>query len=265
MDTAAIEAAGTAPLKPYLARDRRRQDPRAARRAVRQARLRQPGRPRHRRRLQGPGPSIRRSPARRRLGLPEPRILSRRQRQDEGAPRRLSQLYRHHREARRPARRRSGADRIIALETALSKAQWTAADRRDIDKIYNPMTPRAADEAGAAVRLDRDAAPRRASAAPRRSSCTEPSAVAGAGKILASTPLSTWKEWLAFRFVSDHATCCPRRSTTRASPSIRRSCPAFSSSANAGSAALRRSTARSARASARSTSSRTTRPSPSGR
>ena len=31
---------------------------------------------------------------------------------------------------------------------------------------------------------------------------TEPSAVAGAGKILASTPLSTWKEWLAFRFVS---------------------------------------------------------------
>src|SRR5205823_11198294 len=32
------------------------------------------------------------------------------------------------------------ADRIIALETALSKVQWKAADRRDIDKIYNPMT-----------------------------------------------------------------------------------------------------------------------------
>src|SRR5206468_1560275 len=35
----------------------------------------------------------------------------------------------------------AAADRIIALETALSKAQWPAADRRDIDKIYNPMTP----------------------------------------------------------------------------------------------------------------------------
>src|SRR6185369_10431784 len=31
----------------------------------------------------------------------------------------------------------AAADRIIALETALSKAQWPAADRRDIDKIYN--------------------------------------------------------------------------------------------------------------------------------
>jgi endothelin-converting enzyme/putative endopeptidase len=39
---------------------------------------------------------------------------------------------------------------------------------------------------------------------------TEPSAVAGAGKILASTPLSTWKEWLAFRFVSDHAGVLPK-------------------------------------------------------
>ena len=39
---------------------------------------------------------------------------------------------------------------------------------------------------------------------------TEPSAVAGAGKILASVPLSTWKEWLAFRFVSDHASVLPK-------------------------------------------------------
>ena len=38
----------------------------------------------------------------------------------------------------------------------------------------------------------------------------EPSAVAGAGKILAATPLSTWKEWLAFRFVSDHAEVLPK-------------------------------------------------------
>src|SRR5437867_9850491 len=34
----------------------------------------------------------------------------------------------------------AAADRIIALETAISKVQWPAADRRDIDKIYNPMT-----------------------------------------------------------------------------------------------------------------------------
>src|ERR1700761_507919 len=31
------------------------------------------------------------------------------------------------------------ADRILALETEIAKAQWSRADRRDADKIYNPM------------------------------------------------------------------------------------------------------------------------------
>ncbi len=103
----------------------------------------------------------------------------------------------------------AAADRIIALETALSKAQWPAADRRDIDKIYNPMTrvqlmklapqfawPATLQKAGLG--------------SSKQVIVTEPSAVAGAGKILASTPLSTWKEWLAFRFVSDHASYLPK-------------------------------------------------------
>ena len=98
----------------------------------------------------------------------------------------------------------ASADRIIALETALSKAQWAPEDRRDVDKTYNPMTraqlaalaPQfdwptllAADGLGAAQSVI----------------VAEPSAVAGAGALLASVPLSTWKEWLAFRFASDHA------------------------------------------------------------
>lgn len=101
------------------------------------------------------------------------------------------------------------ADRIIALETALSKAQWASADRRDIDKIYNPMTP---------AQLDKLAPQFGWSAALREAGLgnagtiivTEPSAVTAAGQILASTPLSTWKEWLAFRFVSDHANLLPK-------------------------------------------------------
>ena len=98
----------------------------------------------------------------------------------------------------------ASADRIMALETELSKAQWAPAERREIDKIYNPMTraqlialaPQfnwnstlAADGLGSAQMVI----------------VTEPSAVAGAGKLLASVPLSTWKEWLAFRFASDNA------------------------------------------------------------
>ena len=31
------------------------------------------------------------------------------------------------------------ADRVLALETGIAKVQWTRADRRDADKIYNPM------------------------------------------------------------------------------------------------------------------------------
>jgi len=103
----------------------------------------------------------------------------------------------------------AAADRIIALETALSKVQWPAADRRDIDKIYNPMTP--ARLARLAPQFDWNSTLAKGGLGHSKTVIvTEPSAVAGAGKILASTPLSTWKEWLAFRFVSDHASVLPR-------------------------------------------------------
>ena len=103
----------------------------------------------------------------------------------------------------------AAADRIIALETALSQAQWTGADRRDIDKIYNPMTP--AQLQKLAPQFDWTSTLAKAGLGKAKTIIvTEPSAVAGAGKILASTPLSTWKEWLAFRFVSDHAAYLPK-------------------------------------------------------
>ena len=103
----------------------------------------------------------------------------------------------------------AAADRIIALETAISKAQWPAAERRDIDKIYNPMTR--AQLAKLAPQFDWNSSLAKAGLGEAKSVIvTEPSAVAGAGKIFASTPLSTWKEWLAFRFVSDHASVLPK-------------------------------------------------------
>ena len=103
----------------------------------------------------------------------------------------------------------ASADRIIALETALSKVQWPAADRRDIDKIYNPMDR--TQLAKLAPQFAWNATLKKAGLGAAKSVIvTEPSAVAGAGKILASTPLATFKEWLAFRFVSDHASYLPK-------------------------------------------------------
>ena len=116
----------------------------------------------------------------------------------------------------------AAADRIIALETALSKVQWPAADRRDIDKIYNPMTRAQLTKLAPQFDWNRTLVEGGLGNA-KTVIVTEPSAVAGAGKILVSTPLSTWKEWLAFRFVSDHAACFRRRSTMHASPFTRRS------------------------------------------
>ncbi|MEO6580893.1 MAG: M13 family metallopeptidase [Sphingomicrobium sp.] len=96
------------------------------------------------------------------------------------------------------------ADRIIALETELSKAQWAAADRRDLEKILNPM-----DRAKmTALAPQFNWVPTLAKAGFGKVPIiivTEPSAIAGAAKLMDSVPLSTWKEWLAFRFASDHA------------------------------------------------------------
>lgn len=98
----------------------------------------------------------------------------------------------------------ASADRIIALETALSTAQWPAADRRDIEKILNPMDR--AKMAATAPQFDWIATLDKAGfGAVPILIVAEPSAIAGAGKLLDSTSLSTWKEWLAFRFASDHA------------------------------------------------------------
>ncbi len=103
----------------------------------------------------------------------------------------------------------AAADRIIALETALSQSQWPAADQRDIDKIYNPMTP--AQLQKLAPQFDWTSTLAKAGLGGAKSIIViEPSAVSGAGKMLASAPLSTWKEWLAFRFVSDHAADLPK-------------------------------------------------------
>jgi putative endopeptidase len=100
------------------------------------------------------------------------------------------------------------ADRILALETRLSQDQWTPERRRDPVATYNPM-----DRAQlAALAPQFDWTPTLAHiglAAMPTVVVSEPSAVAAAGRSLDETPLSTWKDYLAFRFISDHAQFLP--------------------------------------------------------
>jgi putative endopeptidase len=208
VDTDAIDAAGTAPLKPYLARINS-----AKSRAQLLSLFITPGfaSPIN----IGPGPNFKDPDAyavfsgQTRLGMPSREYYL----EDNAKMQAHRAAYRDYiitieKLAGLPGGE-AAADRIIALETALSKAQWPAADRRDIDKIYNPMTP--AQLQKLAPQFDWTSTLAKSGlGSPKMVIVTEPSAVAGAGKILASTPLATWKEWLAFRFVSDHAAYLPK-------------------------------------------------------
>jgi len=101
------------------------------------------------------------------------------------------------------------ADAIIALETSLSKDQWTPEARRDPQATYNPMTR--AQLMKLAPEFEWTAALAHIGLAKMPTVIVgEPSAVAAAGKRLADVPLATWKDYVAFRFVSDHATLLPR-------------------------------------------------------
>lgn len=100
------------------------------------------------------------------------------------------------------------ADRILKLETRLSQDQWTPERRRDPVATYNPMDR--AQLAALAPQFDWTAtlAHMGLSAMPTVV-VSEPSAVAAAGQRLADVPLATWKDYLTFRFVSDHADVLP--------------------------------------------------------
>ncbi len=101
------------------------------------------------------------------------------------------------------------ADAALALETRISRDQWTPEQLRDPVKTHNPMTRTqlralapgldwdamlAGLEVGGVERVDVGAT----------------SAVAAAGRAFADTPLQAWKDYLALRFVSDHAQFLPR-------------------------------------------------------
>ena len=101
------------------------------------------------------------------------------------------------------------ATRILALETRLAKDQWTPERRRDPVATHNPMTR------AQLMRLapQFEWTPTLSSiglANARKVDVGEPSAVAAAGKRIADVPLSTWKEYLTFRFISDHANNLPK-------------------------------------------------------
>lgn len=101
------------------------------------------------------------------------------------------------------------ADAIIALETEMAKVQWSPEQQRDILAMFKPM-----DRAGMkqlAPQFDWELMLKTAGleSIPTVIMATS-TALTANGKLLDSVPLATWKDWVAFRFVSDFAQFLPK-------------------------------------------------------
>jgi len=95
------------------------------------------------------------------------------------------------------------ADAVLAFETAVAKVSWAAADRRDIDKINNPMSVAALQTY--APGLDWSAYLTASDIAKRdRVIVNEKTAIRDIAALYAQTPLATLKAWEAFH-VADQA------------------------------------------------------------
>jgi endothelin-converting enzyme/putative endopeptidase len=101
------------------------------------------------------------------------------------------------------------ADRIIALETEIAKVHWTPEKSRDIDAIYNPMTRAKLKTFAPQFQWDRALAKLGLGDA-HQIVVGQTTAVAAEGKLFASVPLQTWKDWTAFHFISNNAQYLPK-------------------------------------------------------
>ncbi|MFC5550013.1 M13 family metallopeptidase [Massilia aerilata] len=97
------------------------------------------------------------------------------------------------------------AQAILALETEIAKAQWSAVENRDPVKGYNKM--KAADLNKLAPGFDwatylKDCG---VAAKAKEVIVSQPSYFQGLDKIIAATPVETWKSYFAFRLISAYA------------------------------------------------------------
>jgi endothelin-converting enzyme/putative endopeptidase len=100
------------------------------------------------------------------------------------------------------------ADRVVALETAGAKTQWAPERNRDVQATNNPMSM--AKLQALAPQIDWALALKaRGLGSPAKVIVRQPSAITDAAKLVAETPVSTWQDYLAFHFVSDHAQFLP--------------------------------------------------------
>jgi endothelin-converting enzyme/putative endopeptidase len=101
------------------------------------------------------------------------------------------------------------ADAIIALERRIAEAHWTPERRRDIRQVYNPMNREQLTALAPQFQWTESLGQLGLGDVPTIIA-GETTAIAAIGEMLDSVPLDTWKDWMAFQFLSDNAAYLPR-------------------------------------------------------
>jgi len=101
------------------------------------------------------------------------------------------------------------AERIVALEHAIAEKHLSLADNDDIHKANN--TWKQSDFAAKAPGLDWAEYFRAAGLSQQASFIVwQPTAFAGESALVASTPLDTWKDWLAYHLIEEYGNALPK-------------------------------------------------------
>ncbi len=97
------------------------------------------------------------------------------------------------------------ANAVIALEAALAEVHWSQQDSRDIQKIYNPMSPEALADLAPEFYWSLMFAETGLGDV-ETFVVAQPSAIAAAAKLFAATPIDVLKDYLAFHLINAQAT-----------------------------------------------------------
>jgi putative endopeptidase len=101
------------------------------------------------------------------------------------------------------------AGRILDLETKIAESHWTRVQRRQIENLYNPMTK--AELATKMPGFDWNAYLAAAGlGGVDRVIVAQPSALTGAARLVGSEPIETWKDYLTFRAIAAAAPMLPK-------------------------------------------------------
>ena len=107
------------------------------------------------------------------------------------------------------------AEKVYALELAMAKVSWPVANRRDADKIYNPMAFAQLKEL--APGYDWSAMFAAAGVSPtspsgeRKVIVAEKSAFSNLAKVFAETPIDVWRDYLTVRYLHTWSAFLPKK------------------------------------------------------